>query len=314
MGKLGWMSRGAAHGWKAVAIRVVAAGLAAAIALLSAAFRPAAASPPATPYGAHSSLLEANTSEAAHRDALRSIPLDKLAAEDRAKVEAVLANVSLFRRLPIKVIDCDPDMYLFLVRHPDVVVNIWEVFKISRLQFRQTGEGRFHVTEPSGVTASVRFVHNSHDTHVVYGEGVYQGGGPLARPVKGRGVLVLKTGYVRETNDRYYVTSRMDCFLTVEPAGAEFLTKTVAPLVGRTMDNNFVLTLAFVGSLSRTAELNGRGVRRLAAQLARVEPEVREQFSDLAGKLATRKPAAEEAARTSRRAELATRPQDRDER
>ena len=109
--------------------------------------------------------------------------------------------------------------------------------------------------------------------------------GPLlARPVKGRGLLVLKTGYVRETNDRYYVTSRMDCFLNVEPAGAELLTKTVSPFVGKTVDSNFVLTLAFVGSLSRTAELNSRGVRRLASQLSHVQPEVRAEFSDVAAK------------------------------
>ena len=34
------------------------------------------------------------------------------------KVDAVLANVALFRRMPVRVIPCDPDLYLFLVRHP----------------------------------------------------------------------------------------------------------------------------------------------------------------------------------------------------
>ena len=87
-------------------------------------------------------------------------------------------------------------MYLFLVRHPDVVVNIWELFRISRLQFRQTGEKRFQVVEPAGTTASVEYLYRSHDTHVIYGEGVYEGT-PLGRPVKGRGLLVLKSGYVR---------------------------------------------------------------------------------------------------------------------
>ena len=135
---------------------------------------------------------EASTSDAACRDALRSIPLDKLSSEDRAKFNSVLDNVSVFRRLPTKVIDCDPTMYLFLVRHPDVVVNIWELFKISRLQFRQTGENQFRVVEPLGTTASVEFIYRSHDTHVIYGEGDYEG--PLlARPVRSRGVLVLKT-------------------------------------------------------------------------------------------------------------------------
>ncbi len=175
-------------------------------------------------------------------------------------------------------------MYLFLVRHPDVVVNIWELMKATRLQLWQTGEGRFLIAEPGGAAGSLRFVYRSHDLHVVYAEGVYDG--PLlARPVKGRAVLALKTGYVRETNGRYYVTSRLDCFLMIEPAGAELLTKTVSPLLGQTADSNFLLTAGFVASLSRTAELNTRKVQFLAARLGRVQPEVRSEFSELAGKL-----------------------------
>ena len=121
---------------------------------------------------------------------------------------------------------------------------------------------------------------------MLYGEGTYEG--PLlARPVKGRGVLVLKTGYVRETNGRYYITSRLDCFLAIEPAGAELLTKTVSPLLGKTADNNFAQTVAFVGSLSHTAEVNQRGVRRRHA-IDASPPEVRDRFAELAAELSRR--------------------------
>ena len=107
----------------------------------------------------------------------------------------------------------------------------------------------------------------------------------MKRRVTGRGVLVLKCGYVRETNGRYYITSRMDTFLTIEPVGIELLGKTVSPLMGKTVDNNFLQTVAFLGSLSRTAETNGRGVQRLAMQLKHVQPDVRDQFAEIAFKL-----------------------------
>ncbi len=240
--------------------------------------QPARAASPLLP---RKSLTAADTSNSARRDALKSIPLDKLDPADRAKVVAVLSNVSVFRRMPLKVIDCDPDMYLFLVRHPDVVVNIWELLKISKLRMRQTGERRFSLSESVGATISLEFVHQSHDTHVIYGEGTYRG--PLLiRPVKGRGVLVLKTGYVRETNGRYYITNRLDCFFRVEPIGAELLTKTVSPLMGKTADNNFVQTAAFLGTISRTAEVNSNSVRALAFKLDGVRPKVRSQLAILA--------------------------------
>jgi hypothetical protein len=270
--------------------------------------RLAAASPPASPKASHAVSLEATTSDAARRDALRSIPLGKLSVENRAKVNSVLSNVSVFRRMPTRVADCDPDLYLFLVRHPDVVVNIWEVFRISRLRLRQTGDGQFQVSETDGATATFEFVYQSHDLHVLYGEGVYQG--PLlTRPVKGRGVLVLKAGYVRETNGRYYVTSRLDSFLNIEPAAAELVTKTVSPVLGKTVDNNFVQTLAFVGSLSRTAEVNSRGVQRLGEQLTHVQPEVRGQFVELVASMPEKRAEAPEKASPAKMAsQLVERP------
>ena len=223
---------------------VVAAGLAALLALLAGLRSAGRGIAAVMPHRSSRSLAGGHHERCARRDAMRSIPFDKLSAEDRAKVESVLSNISVFRRLPTRVVDCDPDLYLFLVRHPDVVVNIWEVFRISRLKLREIGDGQFQVTESAGATATFEFVYQSHDMHVIYGEGVYQG--PLlSRPVKGSGVLVLKTGYVRETNGRYYVTSRLDSFLSIEPAAAELVTKTVSPVLGKTVDNNFVQTLAF---------------------------------------------------------------------
>ncbi len=245
-------------------------------------FHPGA--PAAEPLVRRPILSVAKTAKSDLHNALEAIPLDKLKPEDRGKVESVLSNLSVFRRMPLKVIDCDPDMYLFLVRHPDVVVNIWRLLEISQLRMEQVGRRRFTLSEPVGATVSLEYVHRSHDTHVVYGEGTYRG--PLlSRPVSGRGVLVLKTGYVRETNGRYYITNRLDCFLNVEPLGAELLTKTVSPLMGRTADNNFVLTAAFLARLSRTAELGGGGIRALAAKLDRVRPEVRTEFVEMARKV-----------------------------
>ena len=260
----------------------------------------------ATSDGARSNPFEASTSNAARRDAIRAMPLEKLDAQDKARVESVLADVSIFRRMPVKVVDCDPDLYLFLVRHPDVVVNMWEVLKVSKLQLRQTGPAHFQIAEASGTTADLEILYSSPDTHLIYGEGTYRG--PLlARPVKGRGVLLLKSGYVRETDGRYYVTSRLDSFVAIEPGAVELITKAAHPLFGKTADNNFSQTVAFLGALSRTIEINNRGAQRLATQLLRVQPEVRDRFAELAAGIAARAATAAARQKTAR-ADVANRP------
>ena len=87
--------------------------------LLSALDRPAAADPPSLVLPGRDP-LQATTSKSARQDAVRSIPFEQLDPEGRNKVNSVLSNLTVFRRMPTRVIDCDPGLYLFLVEHPDV--------------------------------------------------------------------------------------------------------------------------------------------------------------------------------------------------
>jgi hypothetical protein len=228
---------------------------------------------------------QANTSEALKQRVIQLLPLDKMDGQGRAKVHSVTSNVTMFRRLPVQVVDCDPDLYLFVVRHPDVVVNTWRALKISQLQLKETGPDKFQMKETSGTTADLELLYKSHDTHILYAEGNYEGA-LLKRQVKGRAIFVLKTGYVRETDNRYYITSRLDALLSVDSGAVELVTKTIQPIIGKIADNNFYQTISFVSSLSRTIELNSPGVQRMALQLPDVRPEVRHGFASLADTIA----------------------------
>ena len=240
--------------------------------------------PAASPLLPKQDPTRATTSRSARQSAIRSIPFQRLDAGARAKVDSVLSNVTVFRRMPIRVVDCDPKLYLFLLRHPDVVVNIWEVLKVSTLKLRQVEGEKFEITEKLGTAATVEFLYSSHDTHVIYAEGAYDG--PLfTKPVKGRCLMVLKSGYIREPDGRFYITSRLDAFVRVEHGGAELLTKTFHPLVGKTADMNFIQTVAFLGSLSRTAEVNSDGVQRLAGKLLNVDLQLRQRLARLADEI-----------------------------
>jgi hypothetical protein len=138
--------------------------------------------------------------------------------------------------------------------------------------------------EVSGTTADLELLYKNHDTHIVYAEGNYESA-LIKKAVKGRAVFILKTGYIRETDNRYYITSRLDALLSVDPGAIELITKTVQPIIGKIADNNFNQTTSFVSSFSRTIELNSLGVQRLALQLPDVRPEVRHEFASLADTL-----------------------------
>jgi hypothetical protein len=223
---------------------------------------------------------QATSSRAAREDAIRSIPWDMLAPDMRQKIEGTITATSLYRRLPVQVTPCDPDMYLFLVRHPEVVVNIWEVMQISNVAIQRTGPDTFRATDNAGTACDIKFCYSDHETHVIYAEGAYSG--PMfAKPIRARCVLLLKSGYLQETDGTYHITSRMDTFIQIEHTGVEILAKTLQMLIHHSADYNFVETAAFLGNISRTAEANPFGMQRLADRLTNLEPEVRERFAEL---------------------------------
>ena len=226
-----------------------------------------------------------STSRATEKNAICSIPLEKLSGENREKIAKLLSGPHIFRRLPVHVGPCDPNLYLFLLRHPDVVVGVWEELGISQLRMKQIGPEKFQTHEINGTAGTSEFLYQDPNLHLIWVEGEFNG--PLlTKPVRGVSLLVLRTGYICEPNGRHYITSRLDTFTHIDNVGIEFITKTLQPLMGKVADNNFVQTSAFIGSLSRTAETNPRGVRRLAGKLHRVDPEIRREFGLLARRTA----------------------------
>jgi hypothetical protein len=232
------------------------------------------------------------TSRQARDDAIRALPLNKLDSQQRAKVLNVVNDSSLFRRMPTQVIECDPAYYTFLIEHPEVVVNIWSVLGISDVVITRNGPDAFDANDGAGTLGAVKFFYRSHDTHLLYGEGSYEGA-LFPKAVRGKCLLLLKTGYLRETNGRFYITCRMDAFMQLENVGIEILAKTVQPIIGPVADHNFRETAIFLESLNRAAEINHPGVQELSKKLTRVTPETRDEFAALTEKVAVRAALAE---------------------
>lgn len=231
---------------------------------------------------------KASTSLASRREAIQAIPMDRLPPGARSKVQWVLDNTSVYRRLPLRVVICDADLYRFLVQHPDVVVNIWQALGVSHLAMRQMDLDTYQVDDAAGTSGTLQFLYRSRDLQLIYVDGRYTGR-MFGHHVRGRGIMMLRSGFVRDAEGRSFVTSRLDAFMNIEPESAEFLSKTFQPWVGKVADYNFVQAADFLGSLSKTAEVNPPGMRRLAARLEKISPEVRQQFAQLAEQVAQRR-------------------------
>ncbi|HEX5103685.1 MAG TPA: hypothetical protein VFV87_07750 [Pirellulaceae bacterium] len=229
----------------------------------------------------------ADTSARARSEATRLLPLDELTAETRRKLMAVVERPTIFRRLPHKSFDCDPELYLFLIRNPEVVVSIWDVMGISNMAAQRLGPYQWKGSDGSGTECDIELVYGTDELHVLYGDGHYSG--PLLkRKITGRSVLILSSGYGQAADRRWQVGNRLDVFLQLDDAGADLVARTISPWVGKVADSNFAESCKFASRLSLTAEQNADGMQRLSEKLTKVEPPVRQELARISAAIGQR--------------------------
>jgi hypothetical protein len=230
----------------------------------------------------------ASNSRMTREDASRSIPFAQLEPTLAPRVQRVVKSPSIFRRLPVQVIHCDPRMYHFLLNNPEVIVNIWQVMGITKVQMTRTGPISYEANDGAGASGTVHVAYSDRDTQVIYCEGVYDG--PMfPKPMRAQCALLIKATYTQQPTGGYLVTTRCDAFIHLDNVGLELLAKTFQPMVNKSADINFIETASFVSMVSRTSEQKPQGMQKFANKLQNVSPEVRTQFVEVAQQVAHRK-------------------------
>ncbi len=235
---------------------------------------------------------DATSSRAAHDEAVHALPWKLMSPNNRQVAQSIINNASIYRRLPTRVIDCDPDLFTFLLQHPEVVIDVWRVMGISQVALNKAPDGVFHGTDGAGTNGTVRYLFsnwgpNAQNLAVVYADGAYSGS-PFVTPLKAQSIMLVRSSDVQETNGRHYVTVHIDSFVHIEQMGIELIAKTVQPWINKTADQNVIETMTFVSNFSRTAEKNPEGMQRLACRLNSVDEPTRTTLVSLCFRTAER--------------------------
>lgn len=224
---------------------------------------------------------EAKTNKAARMETLRGIPFQEFTPEAQAKLAPVLNRPSVYRRLPIETLECDPDLHVFLVRYPEVIVGIWKLMGVTKVESQRTSDFTLNASDGEGTVSKVELVYGTPGLHIYYAEGYYEG--PLfTRKINGRCVLVLRSQYGVDAAGNPVVQNQLDTFLKIDNLAADLVAKTLHPLIGSSADHNFAETSKFMTRIYEAAESNSYGVQAMADRLQDVQPEVRNRFGQIA--------------------------------
>ncbi len=223
----------------------------------------------------------ATTSRRARDEAVAQIPFKNIHPQVAAQIRSVIDVPTIYRRLPPNTIECDPQLFIFLLRNPEVVVGIWDVMGATKIEMNRTGPFSFTATDGAGTSSDVQLVYGTQDLHIYFGEGLYEGT-LLKKKIPGRAVLMLRSRYHQDAQGRELVTNVLDMFVEMDNVTVDAIAKTFRPVIGHYADLNFVETTKFVGRLSEAASRNPPAMQRMAGRLDKVSPPVREQFSIVA--------------------------------
>jgi hypothetical protein len=219
------------------------------------------------------------TSSPSRPSLVDSIPLTKLTVESRRRIEAVIGNSSVVCRLSEREVMCNKELYLHLVRNPEIAVNIWRQMGITRIQMRRDGDFHFHTRDGNGASSELELVYGSPDLHLFFAEGAFTG--PiLQQQLKGRCLLVLATEY-RQQQGRPLVIQRMEVHAQLDDITSEFFARTLKPLVDKVVEHNFRESTRFVAQVYEAAEQNPAALERYVNRMTRVQPEIKQRFVQL---------------------------------
>ncbi|MBX3422265.1 MAG: hypothetical protein KF752_11985 [Pirellulaceae bacterium] len=219
-----------------------------------------------------------------------SIPLGQLQEHHAAEVRDVVNNPSFYRQMPPRMMNCDPQLLTYLIRRPEVMVNIWEMIGITNIQAQRTGTNTFYANDGAGTTCNCELIHSSDSVHIYYGTGNYEG--ILApRPITGRVVCVVHSRPQPnpQAHSGFLVQGTMDVFMKVDNLGADLLTRTLGPLVGKVTEHNYDETSRFVCQLSEFCAANPGASQQIAGQLSVRDETAGREFSQIAARIAMRK-------------------------
>lgn len=218
-----------------------------------------------------------SSSKSLRKQIVRALPFGELTPETQDKINSVVLKPSIYRRLPVTSINADPDHFRFLIRYPEVVVNIWQLMGVTKMDTTRTGPFTISSNDGAGTISSIELVYGTENLHIFYGTGTYEG--PiLKRKLTGKCVLVLRSENQTGPGGKATQTSQLDVFLKVDNATAGLIAKTIQPIVGSTADHNFVESLKFIQRLDQTTQNNGPGVEQMSKRLD-IDPAVRQKYA-----------------------------------
>lgn len=207
------------------------------------------------------------------------LPLDKIPPQHREAVLEVIRDHTMHRKGNADTFPCTSKVYLSLLNEPAITLALWQDLAPSPVQLQQLDPIRYRGTDGAGATATWEYLVRSPKLHVLLSELDYVSPRGAAR-LNGRILLIVHTGYYKETNGEPWISHDVEAFVKVDSKGWKALARTVRPLLDKVLEDQVQEAGWFVSLMGRMVETYPAWASSVVARQERIDPAKRQSFRE----------------------------------
>jgi hypothetical protein len=225
-------------------------------------------------------LEEGTSSRWTRRAAISALPLAQLSPEARQRANAVIDNISVFRRLPVVQCEADPRVFRFFTENPDMAVAVWQAMGISELTLKADGPGRYTTDSGDGSAGVITVLYRTEREQLILCEGLFKSP-VLPKAIQARSLMHLKVDSAQNSAGANLSTCRADVYVSFPSNAIEAAVRTITPVSNRIADRNFHEVAMFIRMMHVAMTKQPGWVEQIVGQMEGVTPQQREALLNL---------------------------------
>ncbi|MEZ6133209.1 MAG: hypothetical protein R3C59_31465 [Planctomycetaceae bacterium] len=212
------------------------------------------------------------------RDVLKSaksrIPYSRMSQRSQQRTKDILDDLSQYRRMPCLQYEVNPDIYQYLINHPDVAISTWRVMGISELVMNQTGPFEYEASAADGSTGIADILWRDGNQCLFIVEGTYQS--PLLPgAIQASALVWLQYRFVPGNDGKVLVNQQVETFVKFPSTAVDTLAKLASVVTNTILDRNVFEVSLYARMMSTAAEKEPEWLEQLAMRMENVAPERR---------------------------------------
>lgn len=212
------------------------------------------------------------------------LPLQSLAPEQRRRVEGIIKNRSMFRRLPTVGMNSEPALYSYFTHNPEAAVGIWRVLEISQFRLTPAGPNVWKGDSGDGSHGTIEVLYRTANQQLLVCEGEYKSP-VLPKPIKAQAVMHLRSVFPAPGKSPHAIEHEVDLFVTFPSQAVDTVAKVIAPVSNSIADRNFRELSMFVQFMSVAMHSQPGWIEQVIQRLDGVRPDQKEELMKLSAQI-----------------------------